>query len=155
MQKNFKWICVTVMNSRLFFLTVRISKKNGQLLSLFFCVIRSVTSSAAPLPVGSKIKKFLLPHTAAPGYDMQSYSFTPKPTTTPAPTTTRDPMADFCHGRTDDLYENVADRNTFFQCFHGITYLQRCQPGLVYMDVCKCCNWPWIIRPVNRSQWTR
>lgn len=68
--------------------------------------------------------------------------FAPKPTTTPAPTTTRDPIADFCHGRPDGLYENVADRTTFFQCFRGITYLKHCQPGLVYVDACKCCNWP-------------
>ncbi|XP_034023397.1 acidic mammalian chitinase-like [Thalassophryne amazonica] len=64
------------------------------------------------------------------------------PTTTPAPTTTRDPILEFCKGRPDGLYENVADRNTYFQCFQGITYLHRCQPGLIFWDSCKCCNWP-------------
>ncbi|CAI5689221.1 acidic mammalian chitinase [Oreochromis niloticus] len=68
--------------------------------------------------------------------------FTPKPTTTPRPTTTRDPSADFCHARPDGLYENPADKTTFFQCFQGNTYLHRCQPGLIYWDSCKCCNWP-------------
>ncbi|XP_005939828.1 acidic mammalian chitinase [Haplochromis burtoni] len=68
--------------------------------------------------------------------------FTPKPTTTPRPTTTRDPSADFCRGRPDGLYENPADKTTFFQCFQGNTYLHRCQPGLIYWDSCKCCNWP-------------
>jgi len=68
--------------------------------------------------------------------------FPPKPTTTPAPTTTRDPIADFCRGRPDGLYTNPADRTTYFQCFQGNTYLHRCQPGLIYWDSCKCCNWP-------------
>ncbi|KAJ0068284.1 hypothetical protein NL108_004680 [Boleophthalmus pectinirostris] len=71
-----------------------------------------------------------------------SMGFGPKPTTTPAPTTTRDPMADFCRGRPDGLYENVANKNTFFQCFQGNTYLHHCQPGLIYYDSCKCCDWP-------------
>ncbi|XP_042353169.1 acidic mammalian chitinase-like [Plectropomus leopardus] len=71
-----------------------------------------------------------------------SMGFPPKPTTTPAPTTTRDPIADFCHGRPDGLYENPADKTTYFQCFQGNTYLHRCQPGLIYWDSCKCCNWP-------------
>ncbi|XP_030275418.1 chitinase, acidic.1 [Sparus aurata] len=71
-----------------------------------------------------------------------SMGFPPKPTTTPAPTTTRDPVADFCRGRPDGLYENTADKTTYFQCFQGNTYLHRCQPGLIYWDSCKCCNWP-------------
>lgn len=68
--------------------------------------------------------------------------FPPKPTTTPGPTTTRDPIADFCRGRPDGLYENIADKTTYFQCFKGNTYLHHCQPGLIYWDSCKCCNWP-------------
>ncbi|KAF7641496.1 hypothetical protein LDENG_00279700, partial [Lucifuga dentata] len=71
-----------------------------------------------------------------------SMGFPPKPTTTPRPTTTRDPLADFCRGRPDGLYSNEADRTTYFQCFNGITYIHRCQPGLIYWDSCKCCNWP-------------
>ncbi|XP_059184403.1 chitinase, acidic.1 [Centropristis striata] len=71
-----------------------------------------------------------------------SMGFPPKPTTTPAPTTTRDPIAEFCRGRPDGLYENLADKTTYFQCFQGNTYLHRCQPGLIYWDSCKCCNWP-------------
>ncbi|XP_072307702.1 chitinase, acidic.1 [Eucyclogobius newberryi] len=71
-----------------------------------------------------------------------SMGFGPKPTTTPAPTTTRDPVADFCRGRPDGLYENSADKTTYFQCFQGNTYTHRCQPGLIYWDSCKCCNWP-------------
>lgn len=71
-----------------------------------------------------------------------SAGFPPKPTMPPTPATTRDPLADFCRGRPDGLYENAADKTTFLQCFKGITYVQHCQPGLVYMDSCKCCNWP-------------
>ncbi|XP_044205113.1 acidic mammalian chitinase-like [Thunnus albacares] len=71
-----------------------------------------------------------------------SMGFPPKPTTTPAPTTTRDPMADFCRGRPNGLYENVADKTTYFQCFQGNTYLHHCQPGLIFWDSCKCCDWP-------------
>ncbi|KAF7199090.1 chitinase, acidic.1 [Nothobranchius furzeri] len=71
-----------------------------------------------------------------------SMGFGPKPTTTPRPTTTRDPIGDFCRGRPDGLYENVADKTSYFQCFQGNTYLHRCQPGLIYWDSCKCCNWP-------------
>ncbi|KAL0978114.1 hypothetical protein UPYG_G00166070 [Umbra pygmaea] len=68
--------------------------------------------------------------------------FPPKPTTTKAPTTTPDPILSFCTGRPDGLYPNVVDSTTYFQCFRGNTYLHRCQPGLVYVDECKCCNWP-------------
>uniref|UniRef100_A0A3Q0SY44 chitinase n=1 Tax=Amphilophus citrinellus TaxID=61819 RepID=A0A3Q0SY44_AMPCI len=71
-----------------------------------------------------------------------SMGFGPKPTTTPRPTTTKDPLADFCRGRPDGLYENPADKTTYFQCYQGNTYLHRCQPGLIYWDSCKCCNWP-------------
>ncbi|KAF6732283.1 Acidic mammalian chitinase [Oryzias melastigma] len=71
-----------------------------------------------------------------------SMGFAPKPTTTPRPTTTRDPIADFCYGRPDGLYENPTDETTYFQCYRGNTYLHHCQPGLIYWDSCKCCNWP-------------
>lgn len=76
-------------------------------------------------------------------YMCNSSGFPPKPTTTPAPTTTRDPIASFCHGRPDGLYTNPIDRTTYFQCFMGNTYKHHCQPGLIYWDSCKCCNWPW------------
>lgn len=74
-----------------------------------------------------------------------SMGFPQKPTvppTTQGPTTTRDPILDFCRDRPDGLYTNPADENTYFQCFRGNTYLHHCQPGLVYKDPCKCCDWP-------------
>uniref|UniRef100_A0A671LP55 chitinase n=1 Tax=Sinocyclocheilus anshuiensis TaxID=1608454 RepID=A0A671LP55_9TELE len=71
-----------------------------------------------------------------------STGFPPKPTTTPRPTTTADPITSFCLGKPDGLYPNPADTTTYFQCFRGNTYLHKCQPGLVYVDACKCCDWP-------------
>ncbi|XP_051528982.1 acidic mammalian chitinase-like [Myxocyprinus asiaticus] len=71
-----------------------------------------------------------------------SLGFPPKPTTTPGPTTTADPLSSFCAGKPDGLYPNPADETTYFQCFRGNTYLQKCQPGLVFVDSCKCCDWP-------------
>uniref|UniRef100_A0AAY4C815 chitinase n=1 Tax=Denticeps clupeoides TaxID=299321 RepID=A0AAY4C815_9TELE len=58
------------------------------------------------------------------------------------PTTTPDPITSFCVGRPDGLYPNPTDETTYFQCFRGNTYLHKCQPGLIYQDSCKCCNWP-------------
>ncbi|XP_012678041.2 acidic mammalian chitinase-like [Clupea harengus] len=71
-----------------------------------------------------------------------SLGFPPKPTTTKAPTTTADPITTFCRGRPDGLYPNSADETTYFQCFRGNTYLHSCQPGLVFLDACKCCDYP-------------
>ncbi|XP_062843153.1 chitinase, acidic.1 [Trichomycterus rosablanca] len=71
-----------------------------------------------------------------------SLGFPPKPTTTRPPTTTPDPIASFCSGKPDGLYPNPTDQGSYFQCFRGNTYLHQCQPGLVYVDECKCCNWP-------------
>ncbi|KAK1900728.1 Acidic mammalian chitinase [Dissostichus eleginoides] len=71
-----------------------------------------------------------------------SMGFPSKPTTTPAPATTRDPIAEFCRGRPDGLYENPTNEKTYFQCFQGNTYLHHCQAGLIYWDSCKCCSYP-------------
>ncbi|KAG5835435.1 hypothetical protein ANANG_G00243980 [Anguilla anguilla] len=71
-----------------------------------------------------------------------SLGFPLKPTTTPGPATTPDPNSSFCKGRPDGLYPNPNDNATFFQCSFGNTHTHRCQPGLVYVDACKCCNWP-------------
>uniref|UniRef100_A0A8C8E441 chitinase n=1 Tax=Oryzias sinensis TaxID=183150 RepID=A0A8C8E441_9TELE len=78
-----------------------------------------------------------------------SMGFAPKPTTTPRPTTTKDPIAEFCYGRPDGLYENPADKTSYFQCYRGNTYLHHCQPGLIYWDSCKCCDWPAKASPIK------
>ncbi|XP_030634182.1 uncharacterized protein LOC115815365 [Chanos chanos] len=77
-----------------------------------------------------------------------SLKFPPKPITpevphrTPAPITTPEHIASFCSHRSNGLYANPMDKATFYHCYDGYTYIQRCQPGLVYYDSCKCCNWP-------------
>ncbi|KAM4570582.1 acidic mammalian chitinase-like [Fundulus diaphanus] len=48
----------------------------------------------------------------------------------------------FCGGKSDGIYKNDKDRNTFYQCANGSTFLQRCPIGLVFDERCKCCNWP-------------
>ncbi|XP_071383444.1 acidic mammalian chitinase-like [Centroberyx affinis] len=67
-------------------------------------------------------------------------------TTTAAATTTTTtipvPGSGFCGGRADGLYINDRDVNSFYQCFSGHTYLQRCPPNLVFSEKCKCCDWP-------------
>ncbi|TRY98308.1 hypothetical protein DNTS_022310 [Danionella cerebrum] len=77
-----------------------------------------------------------------------SLGFPPKPTTTPRPTTTADPVNSFCVGKPDGLYPNPADATSYFHCFRGNTYLQKCQPGLVFVDAsvsmemgCYFTNW--------------
>lgn len=75
--------------------------------------------------------------------------FPPKPTTTPRPTTTADPITTFCDGKPDGLYPNPADETTYFQCYRGNTYLHKCQPGLVFVDNCKCCDYPWVYAQSN------
>ncbi|XP_072223953.1 acidic mammalian chitinase-like [Leuresthes tenuis] len=62
--------------------------------------------------------------------------------TTAKTTTTAVSGGDFCTGKPDGLYKNDKDENSFYQCVNGITYMQRCQPNLVYKEICKCCDWP-------------
>uniref|UniRef100_A0A673CDF3 Acidic mammalian chitinase n=1 Tax=Sphaeramia orbicularis TaxID=375764 RepID=A0A673CDF3_9TELE len=52
-----------------------------------------------------------------------------------------DSGTDFCAGLSDGLYVNNRDRHTFYQCFHGNTFLQRCPASLVFSERCKCCDW--------------
>ncbi|XP_037540696.1 acidic mammalian chitinase [Nematolebias whitei] len=72
---------------------------------------------------------------------------TPPPVNTtshpdPATTTTKvSSGSGFCAGKVNGLYPNPTDRNSFYQCVDGFTYLQRCQPNLVYNEHCQCCNW--------------
>ncbi|XP_018529976.1 acidic mammalian chitinase [Lates calcarifer] len=63
-------------------------------------------------------------------------------TTATTTTTTVASGGSFCAGKADGLYINDKDSNTFYQCFHGYTHLQRCPVNLVYSDRCKCCDWP-------------
>ncbi|XP_075318413.1 acidic mammalian chitinase-like isoform X2 [Odontesthes bonariensis] len=71
---------------------------------------------------------------------------TPKPSgTTTAPTTTTTmpiPGPDFCKDKPDGLYANLDNRNSFYMCAGGQTYLRYCGIGTVFEDSCKCCVWP-------------
>lgn len=65
------------------------------------------------------------------------------PETTAAPTTTTIASGTgVCSDKADDLYENSHDTNSFYQCFHGRTFIQKCPTNLVFNIKCKCCDWP-------------
>ncbi|KAF6074198.1 chitinase acidic [Phyllostomus discolor] len=48
----------------------------------------------------------------------------------------------FCADKANGLYPVEGNRNAFWHCLNGITYLQNCQAGLVFDTSCNCCNWP-------------
>ncbi|XP_061703293.1 acidic mammalian chitinase-like [Syngnathoides biaculeatus] len=52
------------------------------------------------------------------------------------------PGADFCADKSDNLYEKSDDHNSFYQCFRGRTFVQKCPATLVFNISCKCCDWP-------------
>ncbi|XP_067381966.1 acidic mammalian chitinase-like [Channa argus] len=65
---------------------------------------------------------------------------TPKTKTTSKstnPTTTS-----YCKGRSDGIHANPNNSGSFYSCVGGITYIQYCPQNLIFMDSCKCCNWP-------------
>uniref|UniRef100_A0A7M4EWK2 Acidic mammalian chitinase n=1 Tax=Crocodylus porosus TaxID=8502 RepID=A0A7M4EWK2_CROPO len=47
----------------------------------------------------------------------------------------------FCAGRSNGLYPDSSDQNSFYQCLNGQTYLQHCQAGLIFDASCSCCTW--------------
>ncbi|XP_061488232.1 acidic mammalian chitinase-like [Rhineura floridana] len=47
----------------------------------------------------------------------------------------------FCAGRAAGLYPDPTDKNSFYHCVNGRTFLQHCQTGLVFDTSCSCCNW--------------
>ncbi|XP_053249128.1 acidic mammalian chitinase-like [Podarcis raffonei] len=47
----------------------------------------------------------------------------------------------FCASRAGGLYPDPTDKNSFYHCVNGRTYLQHCQTGLVFDASCSCCNW--------------
>ncbi|KAJ8265112.1 hypothetical protein COCON_G00142110 [Conger conger] len=90
-----------------------------------------------------------LPPTIKPtGGPITTTTIAPTTTTTIAPTTKTTaptppdaPGDGFCGNRHDGLYASDQDPNAFYQCFNGNTYVQKCHPGLVFNDSCKCCDW--------------
>ncbi|MBN3303339.1 CHIA chitinase, partial [Amia calva] len=95
--------------------------------------LRSLLNLQPTLPPGATTT------TQVPGTTNTTKTSTSTTTTT---TTTTKPSSGFCAGKPDGLYPNKDDRNAFYSCTHGRTYLQRCSAGLVFNDQCKCCDWP-------------
>uniref|UniRef100_A0A8C9V561 chitinase n=1 Tax=Scleropages formosus TaxID=113540 RepID=A0A8C9V561_SCLFO len=62
----------------------------------------------------------------------------------PAPpaTTTTAVNSNFCTGKSDGIYVNSNNRNSFYHCANGITHVQLCPSILVFDPSCQCCNWP-------------
>lgn len=48
----------------------------------------------------------------------------------------------FCKGKANGTFADPKDKNKFYQCANGRTYLKSCATGLVFDLSCKCCNWP-------------
>uniref|UniRef100_A0A3B4VJ15 chitinase n=1 Tax=Seriola dumerili TaxID=41447 RepID=A0A3B4VJ15_SERDU len=67
--------------------------------------------------------------------------YTTTTTTTTTTTSTVDPD-NFCSGRADGLHANPNDRNSFYNCAHGRTYIQYCASNLVFNPTCLCCDYP-------------
>ncbi|XP_033483289.1 acidic mammalian chitinase-like [Epinephelus lanceolatus] len=51
------------------------------------------------------------------------------------------PGSGFCAGKANGVYPDLTNKNHFYECNQGQTYLQHCAVGLVFDDSCKCCNW--------------
>ncbi|KAM9860334.1 acidic mammalian chitinase-like [Aulostomus maculatus] len=47
----------------------------------------------------------------------------------------------FCAGKANGVYPDPTNKNHFYECNQGSTYVQHCAAGLVFDDSCKCCNW--------------
>ncbi|XP_041656287.1 acidic mammalian chitinase-like [Cheilinus undulatus] len=62
-------------------------------------------------------------------------------TTTTSTTSTAAPGSGFCGGKADGLYTNDSDRNSFYQCSGGSTFVLTCPGNLVFRETCKCCDW--------------
>ncbi|XP_051280718.1 acidic mammalian chitinase-like [Dicentrarchus labrax] len=47
----------------------------------------------------------------------------------------------FCAGKANGMYPNPTNKNQFYNCSRGQTYLDHCASGLVFDSSCSCCNW--------------
>ncbi|XP_071370834.1 acidic mammalian chitinase-like isoform X1 [Centroberyx affinis] len=96
-----------------------------------------VTSTAPATTITSKP----VITTAAP-----ATTTTSKPgVTTAAPstkTTIPVPGRGFCKDKADGMYPHPDDRNSFYVCAGGRTFVRKCGVGTVFEDSCKCCVWP-------------
>ncbi|XP_066526387.1 acidic mammalian chitinase-like [Hoplias malabaricus] len=104
-------------------------------------------------PLISHLKKLLntdlpplpsLPPTIAPEPGTVTPTSAAPPSTAPPAPPTVAPGAEFCKSKSDGIYSNPKNPNSFIQCAHGRTYTQSCPAGTIYDDGCKCCNWPRV-----------
>ncbi|XP_071370836.1 acidic mammalian chitinase-like isoform X3 [Centroberyx affinis] len=65
-------------------------------------------------------------------------------TSKPVITTTTIPVPGrgFCKDKADGMYPHPDDRNSFYVCAGGRTFVRKCGVGTVFEDSCKCCVWP-------------
>nr|AUE24249.1 acidic mammalian chitinase [Allenopithecus nigroviridis] len=47
----------------------------------------------------------------------------------------------FCANKANGLYPDPNDKNAFYNCANGKTFIQHCQAGLVFEASCSCCSW--------------
>ncbi|GCC29494.1 hypothetical protein chiPu_0007936, partial [Chiloscyllium punctatum] len=47
----------------------------------------------------------------------------------------------FCAGKANGVYADPKDKNKFYQCVNGVTYLKHCATSLVFDPSCDCCSW--------------
>ncbi|XP_071370837.1 acidic mammalian chitinase-like isoform X4 [Centroberyx affinis] len=69
-------------------------------------------------------------------------STAPATTITSKPTTIPVPGRGFCKDKADGMYPHPDDRNSFYVCAGGRTFVRKCGVGTVFEDSCKCCVWP-------------
>ncbi|XP_051890435.1 acidic mammalian chitinase-like isoform X2 [Pristis pectinata] len=47
----------------------------------------------------------------------------------------------FCKGKSNGFHADAQNKNYYYQCMNGKTYLRKCDTGLVFDPSCDCCNW--------------
>ncbi|XP_078054036.1 acidic mammalian chitinase-like [Mustelus asterias] len=47
----------------------------------------------------------------------------------------------FCTGKSSGIYSDTKNKNIYYQCVDGRTYVEYCDTGLVFDSSCKCCTW--------------
>ncbi|XP_043572510.1 acidic mammalian chitinase-like isoform X1 [Chiloscyllium plagiosum] len=48
----------------------------------------------------------------------------------------------FCSGKSNGFYPDKQNKNIYYRCVNGVTYVNECATGLVFDPSCDCCNWP-------------
>ncbi|XP_059806631.1 acidic mammalian chitinase-like [Hypanus sabinus] len=66
----------------------------------------------------------------------------PTPATAAPTGTTKSPgNPNFCKGKSNGFHADPQNKNVYYQCVNGKTYVQKCATGLVFDPSCDCCNW--------------